>query len=232
MISKIVDADLITREPSILDYLRTGSTSYASQIAEAYEVLILDLKNRGLKIRLLTTPFPVTTDKSIEDTVERLKVVCSVSGLVTTIEDEEEVTETATVILQGTNEESSETYETIATFAFTANGEQSANFTNPKKFYKYTLTTDSTTAAVDCYLVETSFEQAHICLSLAMIFEGLARTGGDVYLVKAESYRQSYNDMLDRLKYTYDYSDSGNVEAQALQSKVVRLTRGRNYVGY
>lgn len=232
MITKITSADLYTREPALADYLRTGETSFASIFAESLEIMKLDLKNRGLKIRLLTTPFELSTSKSAEDMIERLRYVCSISGIVEAGEDEEQ--ETAIITIEGTNDDNNETWASVSTITFTANGEQTGILPVLYKYYRYAISGTSTTAEVStCYLLETSFEQVHINIALALIFESLARTEGDIYSRKAEDYRRMYQEGMDRLKYSYDADDDGVVEAPAdMRTKSVRISRGRNYVGY
>jgi len=212
--SYITHSDIIKREPSLEDYLRTDQLDFESLISEAKQQLTIDVKNRNIELKKLCTTLSLTNaTKSDIDYGERTRLVIKPTA----------VTNQITGVLQGTNDTTSESYTTILNdIQFAEIGEYTYTFEDVYDYYKLTLTGTVTFTA---YLIERSFELPHLYLSLSLVFRQLESLNGDIYGNKAQMYFDLYRESLHNAVYSYDSDESGTLDADEMEITRVRFSR-------
>lgn len=203
--SSINSEYLYKREPSLKDLLRTGETDLSTIINDALSDLIMAVAHKdGVDVRLLCTRLPLTEDTySDEDVVlrSRINVVISVLGT------------NAKLSVTGKNSASG-TEETITLYSDTgasatskslALGTNSFYFMKLYKYYKYSIDVAST--VTDAYLVERTFENLHLLLSLSYAYKKLSQIHGDVYSDKSDYYYSQFEKALSEINYVVDIDE-------------------------
>lgn len=195
--------DLIKQEPRLHDYLSDDQINYDLLIDQAKLILEQDVKNKGYKLRWLCTTLPLTDGtKSVLDKFERTRLVVNVSAL----------TDEATFILSGTNDDSDETYtEILNGIGIAEKGIHEYSFSQTFNYYKLDATGTVTFTA---FLVEKSFELVHLYLSLALVYKQLQALEGDMWNSKAEYYYQMYHHTLEALQFSYDLNEDGEIDEE------------------
>ena len=200
---------IVEFEPRVADYLASAQSDYTTIIAKAKEVLTQDLRSNRLELKKLCVPLSLqastsettsaTGSKSDEDTAERRIWVVTVTAN----------GDTETFTLQGTNDDSSETYTDITTLSFTSTGEDTTLFDDTYKYYRVNYS--GTSATYSSELVEESFYLAHIYKSLEMVYSQIQARAGDFWMEKKMQYRELYDTMIKNIIYTYDDNLSGAI---------------------
>lgn len=229
--ARVTYLDLLKYEPPIVrrgDPSTTYSVEYDQFITQAKDILTSDIKSMGYKLRLLCTPLALTLDtKSAIDNIERTRLVADVTANIGEV----------TVTLQGTNDETSETYYEVGYFTVGTDltdddpatgvlGEQTITFDSVYKYYKITAT--PLTAGVitfTSYLVERSFELPLIYQSLYLLFSSKSKTANDDYYNKAEQYKTLYENIMKSNFFSYDEDESGDVEENEYTYTPTRIRR-------
>ena len=195
-----------------LDEFELESTDISNKIEEAKKVLIADLKNHGKQIKRIGVPFGLTSSKSDEDKVERLRYKITITNY----------SVTGKVTIQGTNDESNETWNTVKEVDVSADGDLTGLIDNPYLYYKVseTGTFDSETI-----LVEDVHELPWKYKAIALIFASYSALVDDHWRQKADDYNQMYHEAFQRTLYSYDYDLDGEVENCEMQINRVGFHR-------
>ena len=212
--SYLTHAELIEREPQLSDYLRDDQINFNTIIDNAKSQLISEMKNRGKELRKLCATFTLTdATKSDEDEIERTRLFINVSA----------ITDNATWVFEGTNDQSSESWTTILNSIQASElGEYTYTFDNTFKYYRLTK---NGTVTYTAYLVERSFEQVHLYLALSLVYKSLENLTGDMYGNKAQFYMDLYFDSLETIVYSYDENLDGSVNEDELKQNRVMFRR-------
>jgi hypothetical protein len=155
-----------------------------------------------------------TGSKSDEDVIERRIWVVETTA----------VGATETFTLQGTNDESSETYTTITTLEFTTATESTTLFDDTYKFYRVNYS--GTSATYSSKLVEESFHLAHIYKSLELVYSQLNARRDDNWELKMIQYRELYDKMMTNIIYSYDANLSGAI-SEGEDQQMIRASFSR-----
>lgn len=234
--TRVTYLDLLKYEPPIV---RRGdpSTTYAAEydqfITQAKDILISDIKSMGYKLRLLCTPLTLTPDvKSGWDKIERTRLIADVTANLGEV----------TVTLQGTNDESDETWTDCGSFTVGTDlidggedddipatgeiGEQTFVIDKVFKYYKISSSATTTgTITYTAYLVERSFELPLIYLSLYLLFSSKSKVANDDYYVKIEQYKLLYENILKSNFFSYDSDEDGKADESEYSYKPTRIRR-------
>ena len=203
MIKTFIDSeDLYKKEPRLLDYLSRVMVNFNNIINDSLDVLIQDFKNRGKKIRLLGTVLTLSSAVSTEDKAERSRLIIETTKYVNEIN----------YTFEGSNDDT--TFNTITSGTINEVGILKVNISNFYKYYKITVSTNST---YQTYLIEQSFDQAHIYKSLEQCFRSLQSRTDSNWKDKAEQYKKMYEDEIDKLLYTYDTDEDGIITDEDVQ---------------
>lgn len=217
IITKVTYADLLKYEPPIVrrgDPSNTYIDEYEDFITKAKDVLTSDVKSMGYKLRYLCTPLTLTPNtKSEADYIERTRLVVVVTAN----------TGEAVITLQGTNDESDETYSDVGTITIEDQvGEQTLVFESINKYYKISSTGTVTYTA---YLVERSFELPLIYLALRMLFSSKSKIANDDYYNKSEQYRMEYESIMKSNFFSYDSDEDGKADEDEYSYQTVKVRR-------
>jgi len=191
--------DLYKKEPRLRDYISRDLISFDNIINDSLDVLIQDFKNRGKKIRLLGTVLALSSSVSTEDKSERSRLIIELTKYVTDL----------VYIFEGSNDDVNFTYITSGTI-----NEVSTLKVNISNFYKYYKLTVTGTSLYNSYLIEQSFDQAHIYKSLEQCFRSLQSRADSNWKDKAEQYQKMYEAEIDKLLFTYDEDEDGVIEEE------------------
>lgn len=212
--------DLLNQESSLELYLGELS-DWQSKINQAELIVTSQIKNSGRKIRLLNTPFyfedssgntkietaaAFTSEKTDEDSVERGRFVIEVtvhSG------------STLSVKVSGTNDDSSEVYETVAQIAVDRVGEYSARIIKPFKFYKLEVSA-STTRTFKAFLIEDVFFLPVLFKAIALVYLDLKNEPDSNWESKFKDYEQLYNEAFESLLFSYDTNEDGSLQSNEI----------------
>lgn len=233
--SKITQAILVKDEPAVADFLRTGESDVSTYITQALVQLNQDIKDRGYDLRRIgkrlslysstTKTADATGTKTDEDYIERLRLTVNVTAKSGT---------SCYFTLQGTNDDSSETWTTITldsdstSLTVTATGDTTQTFSTPYRFYRLNFTLDTMTSLTySAYLVETTFEEPHKLLSLAKIFNSRRYADtSDIYSQKYHEYLELYYKKLDSMRIYSDDDDDDSISSSE-KGSVGIITLGR-----
>lgn len=207
----IDNAVLLKYQPILSQYYPGDKTNYDEQIAEAEYLIMQMLRNNKKDLRKYTTPLELqssvaktssfTGSKSDEDIVNRLMFVLVSTAL----------GGTETFTIEGTNDDSSETWVTLVNIEQTSTATGNQIFNTPYKYYRVTYS--GTTATYSAYLIETSFFFAHLYKSLELIYRFLMSTSEDRFESLANYYEDKFQNMMDTMLATYDEDLSGVIES-------------------
>ena len=208
----IDNAILLRYQPALEQQYESGKVDFSNQISEAEYRIIQELKYNKRNLRKYTTPLTVqepvaksadfTGGKSAEDTINRLIFVSKTTALGSTSES---------FTLQGTDDESSETWNDIVTVEHTRTGTIGTRFKNVYKYYRVVYTA-GTSATYEAYLVEASFFFAHLYKSLELIFRFLIATTDSYWEKMADYYGGLYRTEMDTMIATYDEDLDGIID--------------------
>ncbi len=208
MIQTFINTTTISAlEPSALSFKDQSMIDFQGLIDEAKAQVVNFLKQQRKKIRLYCVPFSLDSQavtanytgvKSLEDTIERLIWVINVTSGAGIFD------------LQGTDDETNETWTSVNTQNVTTPGTISFYFDEPYKYYRVIYTGSS--ATYTSYLIEKSFYYAHLYKSLQVIYNSFFMQKGDVFDIKREYYKKLYEDEIQSMIATYDEDDNGIVD--------------------
>lgn len=229
-ICHITHDDLIQQEGSLELYLG-DLPNWEHKIETAKNIVLAKIKNSGKKIRLMnkpmlfknstgdsiiTTATAFTSEKSDEDTVERMRFVIEVTT---------HTGNSLSVKLEGTDDGSSEVYSTVATIAINQPGEYSVRILKPFKFYRLSVSA-STTRTFKAYLMEDVFFLPVLFKAIALIYLDLKNEPNSNWEDKFKDYENLFNEAFESLLFAYDENDDGSIQTTELYtSKTIFISR-------
>lgn len=209
--------EIISRENSLQEFLFDEELDFEGKTEHALSEMIQDIKSAGMKISKLNTPLTLEIDgtKSLEDNVERLRVIVTTTSL----------TGNATGVLSGTNDSDDETWTVIKNNIIISEiGEYSFIIDNPFKYYKLVLTG---TIEATAQIIENVWELPLLFLTTSLIYRALSALADDNYYNKAEYYLKVYNDTFQTVAASYDYDLDGTIDDAETEktTKEIRFLR-------
>jgi hypothetical protein len=236
----VTDDDLEEYYPSISSYLPSTQNDYSTQIDEAFNLVLNDVRSRGIDVRNIHVPLDLlraATSSAEQDALTSATQTSSTNG--THIDGQQgfrrfvvnvtAITGTPTFTLQGSNDYNiSDSVEpsnwtTIETLSPTTTGETSVVYYNEYKYYRYTSTIASGSVTFTASLYETEFDVWVIYKTLWLLFSFMAKNPDDVWSERAKKYEMLYSSVVTGYKFTYD-SDQNNLidESDDLQHSAQR----------
>lgn len=229
-ITHITHDDLIQQEGSLELYLG-DLPDWEHKIESAKNIVLAKMKNAGRKIRLLNTPLlfkdstglsiittatAFTSEKSDEDTVERMRFVFELTT---------HTGNSLSVKVQGTNDSESEVYEDVVVLAVDSVGEYSTRILKPFKYYKLTVSA-STTRTFKAYLVEDVFFLPVLFKAIALIYLDLKSEPNSNWEDKYKDYEGLFDDAFESLLFSYDSNEDGSLDTSELSvAKKIKIMR-------
>lgn len=241
----LLTSDLISYEPSLENLMFDGSTDFNAQISSAFNEMIVDLKNKGLVLSRLNTPLTIQSatlqnqydgDKSSEDLINRGLFVLKVSAdsiitsnslnLVTSENYTISLANTLRFQLQGTNDDSNETWFDIGDeITIEYQGVYTIILPSYYKYYRVKKN-DSYSGIYEAYLGETLYYYMHLYKSISNVYKTMETPSNSFYNEKSLSYLDMYFRLLNSGRFYYDIDDSGDIDStEAKQNfSTIRLT--------
>lgn len=192
------------------DALRwTGQSDLSLAKSQSEQIVSQDFINRGYRAEIsrpdlylrsdTATLSSTTTGDSVEDTENRLRLCYNVTVR----------TGTTSLVLQGSNDES--TWTTIQTQSITATGEGSFTFISAFKYYRVNATITGT-LAYTAWLTETIWDLFFKYKWLEIILINAGKGEDNKYTQYAMYFRNEYNTLWDSAKILTDEDFDGEPE--------------------
>lgn len=220
-LTEVFHDDIISQEGSLELYLG-DLPSWEDKVSQAKLIVASKLKNLGKKIRLLTTPLyfldssgnksiaqttSFNSEKTSEDTIERSRFIIEVSvfsGI------------PIKLTIQGTNDDSSESYEDVVMIAINQIGEYTQRVVKPFKYYRLSITA-TTSITFKAYLVEDSFFLPVLFKAISLIYLELKNeSGGGEFENKYKDYDGLFEDAFESLVFSYDGNEDGELQSSEI----------------
>jgi len=201
------------------DFRWTGQTDHSSSKSEAEQVVLLDFINSKYSLLALRPDLSLRSDTatlsadstgtSYEDTGNRLR--CGYNVTVRT--------GTTSLVLQGSNDES--TWTTITTQSITATGAGSFVFVSAYKYYRINSTITAGTLAFTAWLTETIFDNCFKYKWLEFILMTAGKADPDSKFTNYAMYfREMYKEIFANGFYQIDNDGDGTTDETETQSDV------------
>lgn len=210
----IQTSDLTSFEPMLADYYRSGQSDWSAILTDSQDIMEQEIKNRGLLLRNLCKTLTLTdATLSDEDAIERTRlVITSTAGTYTPT--------APTILVQGSNDGT--TFTTITTLTIASNTTTYYTLSDTYKYYKLTKSGVLTYTA---FLVERSFELPRTYLAISLALKSLQSQISDAWESKAQYYMDLYNQAMDRVQYSYDKDENGEVDSEEMKINQVTFVR-------
>jgi len=231
----ITDTDLKKYHPNLSKQLWLNTSSYSTQINEAFERVLTDIVNKGFNPRKIMLPYDLkretgtlnnafphssiettsTTGSSFELDVLLKRFVVNVTT----------ITGGWTIKLQGSNDNSSWEDITNATLTFANSGSQNVIYEGQYKYWRYiSIENSAGSITYTVYLEDTSFDKLIIYKIFQMIFTDFRKAQNDVWDLLVIDYEKQYDVLMNSLKFMYDEDDSGTIDStETAQSETIFL---------
>lgn len=226
----IVDADLDEHYPNITDYLPDTLSNWQSQIDEAFELVLMDLRSRELDVRTMGVPLDLkraATSTADENTLTSSTEAVSTTG--THIKGQDgfrrfaiNVTArsgtTTTIALQGSNDigitDSTEptNWTAITSLTPTTTGESSIVVDEQYKYYRIVSSITAASITYTAALYEVYADIWIIYKSFWIIFNYLAKNPDDIWDKRAKMYDNLYSSVLTGYKFSLDTNDDNQIK--------------------
>jgi hypothetical protein len=236
--------DLVEYYPTIEDYLPSSQNDYSTQINEAFNLVLNDVRSRSIDARFIHQPLDLkraATATSEQDTLTSSTETTSTTG--THIDGQQgfrrfvvnvtAISGTPTIAIQGSNDvniqDSTEpsNWTAITSVSPTATGESTAVFYSEHKYYRYVSTIASGTITYTAAIYETEFDVWTIYKTLHLIFKFLAKTPDDIWSERAKFYDSQYSSVVSGYKFALDSNEDNLIDESDELNKSAqrRLTR-------
>jgi len=194
----ITDTELKAYAPNLLKYLWASQVSYATQINEAFRLVLDDLRARGVAIRQLGKSIPVTTSSVAgRDAFNRFTVSVSVAS------------SSCVMTLQGSNDET--TWESVASVSLSDfTGTTSLVFNSEYAYYKVVIT--GTAPTYEAWISESYVDRPIIWRALEIIYEQFAKEPNDIWITRKMQAAEYYTNALASVQMLIDSNDSDTVD--------------------
>jgi hypothetical protein len=231
----ITDTELEEHYPNLSDYLPDSLSSWSSQVSEAFELVLNDLRSRELDVR--TMGIGLDLKRAADSSADQNTLTSSTEATSTTgthivgkdgfrrfCINVTALSGTASIAIQGSNDQnitdSTEptNWTTIATLTPTAIGESSVMFDSQYKYYRRVSTVSGSVTYTAC-LYEVYFDIWIIYKTYWIIFNYLSKNPDDVWDKRAKMYDTLYSAVLSGYKFTVDSNDDNLITNQDEQNK-------------
>lgn len=244
----VVQADLLKYYPKLASYLPSTQSDWTTQISEAFNIVLDDIRAREIEPRLMMIPLDLkraetstadqdTLTSSTETETTTGTHIDGVSGFNRFTVNVTAMTGTSgyAIKLQGSNDidvtdsVEPDNWEDIATISPTATGESSSVFQREYKYYRYvnTVTAGTPSITYTAAIHETFVDRWVIHKAMQLIGQGLTKEDNDRWDRVAQTAEQFYNNAMQAYKFTLDSDDNNLVDGTDVQGESLqaRLTR-------
>ena len=244
MLNYVTEVDLKKYYPNLANQLWTGKTDYATQVSEAYSIVIQDLHNAGVKPERAAIPLDLKNDGSDKNVPPVWSTITSITtGSAFESHYERRILLDIGVCsgswnfyLDGNNDTSlpvatSPNWLNASSFVITAsyaNSKVTQTIDETFNYVRYRIA-PVTTGSINfsCAVVSNIFDSAIIHKSLAIIFRDFMKEQNDIWDLRRQMEEADYVKALDAAKYSYDENQSGDIsdEEEDVGFPNITLTR-------
>lgn len=226
----VVDADLKAYYPNLTTYLWIAQADYSTQILEAFQLILDELRAREINPRNMGKPLDLGRAVTSSDLQHTLDVAVETSNTTSThinaIEGFNRFVINVTVIvtgagetysikLQGSNDvggfDAAEpaNWADIKTITPIATGETTVVFENEFKYYRYvnTVSGGAPSLTYTRSIVETFHDRWIIHRAVSLIASAFRKEGGDMWDLIASEAMVMFNSALSSYKFSLDVND-------------------------
>lgn len=240
----IVDDDLVPYDPLIREYQRTTQSDFSTQISQAFDILLDDMRNRGRDVRKLGIPLDLKRDRTSTAKQNRLTFstetgakdwtgVKGETGFRRLVVNATAFSGTELVVkIQGSDDlDATKTveptyWEDITSLSVKAAGEVNVVFQHEYRWYRISTTFTGTTVTFSASLWECTVDHLVIHQALFIIYRSLLKTPKDRYESLADMHLQEYVATIESAKFMEDKDDDQLVDAaDSVESAQGRLQR-------
>ena len=245
----VVDADLKKFYPKLANYIWSTQSDYSTQITEAFNILLDDIRSRELEARTLMVPLDLkraansTADQDVlltssaETATTTSTHIDGIDGYKRYVVNVSAITGTSgyAIKLQGSNEQGINdateptNWTDIATISPTATGETSSVIQNEFKYYRYvnTVTAGTPSITYTAGLYETWIDRVIAHKTFEMIFRDFMKEAGDIWDERSKSHAAMYSQALQGHRFTVDADDNNLVNTADVLNQSGQVLLGR-----
>ena len=229
----ITDVDLKKYYPKLSSYLWTNQADYSTQINEAFEITLDELRARGVEPRRLHLPIDLNRDfDSVVKQDQSISIVQSSNGysnkyaigmsgfrrFMVNVSAKSGTTPGLAMTLQGSNDLLLQTtqmptnWNPVTSLSFSDVGTKTIVFTNEYKYYRiaWTITGTSPSFTFTAGLVETYVDRWIVHKAFQLIFNDFSKDPADIWADRSRSAQQVYDSAMESSKFVLD-NDNDNV---------------------
>jgi hypothetical protein len=209
--------DIINRERTLQNYLYPDRIDYEPEINDAKSLVLQDLFNLGLDITNLNVPLTLAegtssgtyeSDESDRDYANRLGLHIEATSV------------TTSVVFQVMDVNDNK----IVNVGIYKDGQYSQIIYSPQKKYKITVIGDCT---FKVYVKELGIDLCTIYKALELIYRSLQNEPGSNWEIKANYYSEMYERSLNKLRYSYDKNEDGEITAEEAKQSFTSISYKR-----
>lgn len=244
----VVQADLLKYYPKLASYLPSTQSDFSTQITEAFNIILDDIRAKEIEARSLMIPLDLkraatstsfqhiltssaetttTTGTHIRGVSGFKRFVCSVSAMTGT--------SGYAIKLQGSNDQAisdstePSNWTDIATISPIATGTTSSVFQAEYHYYRYinTVTAGTPSITFTLSLVENGFDRWVIHKALELIMMDLAKIDQSMWEPRMERHRNYYENALNAYKFTMDANDDNLVTNVDILNQSIQTSLSR-----
>lgn len=235
----VTDSYLERYFPDIINYRRGGQNDYTNAIAQAFDVVLDDLSNRGINPRLCMIPIDLCRDENTNPQIQKLVSQSTASQFlgyawkgnrerrwVTTV-----TSGTGVFTLQGSNlssrpTDNDATWEDIQTINYVDETTvTNVTITTMYKWYRLKVVPGETMVFTSA-IYETQFDKLIAFRALELISAGWKTGQNSMWDSRKDDMKREYDAQMESIKFGYDANEDGVPDdSETKQTAGVRFTR-------
>lgn len=234
----ITDTDLKKLHPKLANFIWSTQADYSTQITEAFNIILDDIRARGIEARTMMVPIDcllAATDHTAQDKLT--SETCTTSENFTHVDGRDGFNRfvvvtsaytagggACTVAIQGSNDvdvdDSTEptNWTAITSVTVTAAATQSSVFQTEYKYYRVVVTSTATTITFTAGMYETFVDRWIMYKTLELICRDFSRVQNDVWDERAKLYGNMYANAFQNYKFTVDSDDDNRIDDSDLDA--------------
>lgn len=240
----VTDAMLKPYYPKLASYLWNTQTDYSTQISEAFNLVLDDLRARSIDVRLMGTELDLkrattvtTAENVLTSTTELITTtglhIKGITGFRRFIVNVTALTSTGySIKLQGSNDQAitdsiePTNWADIVTIVPIVVGESSSVFQSEYKYYRIVNTVTGSSITYTASLAETFIDRWVIWKTFTMIFTDFSKAENDLWDGRKKEAERIYESTIQSYKFIVDSNDDSLVDSKDVQeSAQVTLSR-------
>lgn len=221
-----IDEDRVLREePSLKHYTFEDQLGFKEFIEDAYNEMILDIRNTDLDNKKLQMPLSIqdktsitgtnTGTQSAQDYIERNMLITEVTS------------GKGVFALYGTNESSpsADDWELVLPYSVNNVGTFDHTIYNVFKYYRVDKT-DANECTAKVMLVESVYNFLVLYKTLSKIYKANSKLVGDFWEQRFIYYENKYENLLQKGRMFYDADDDGEIDGSERNQNVRTIRIG------